>query len=274
MGEENQNTEENNTQGEKTKEMNVNVTVDPTQMTELMTRLKKEEELKEKAQEELKKALGEKDDKTKELEEKAKAHEDAITKLNMIAEKELEAKKTAIMTKAKEFIKDEDRLRIIEEGIKTLEDVKSTEFMMDTLATTLKQGAQEATDLENQTKEANASEDEANRQADPTSQESSGSLPLAGQTSNTGEGYESHAAMIRDLRKRSHSADPEVRAEAEAILKELFRKWVAAVKKDYDNRMPRGIQVEKGPEQPSLREMTREGGAALEKPTKKRTGDE
>jgi len=73
--------------------------------------------------------------------------------------------------------------------------------------------------------------------------------------------YESHEAMIRDLYRRKHSDDPEEAAEADAILDELFKKWSAAVKKRY-GEFAKPIDIERGKEQKSVRELTKKGGAA------------
>lgn len=272
----------------KGKEIVVSATIDSTQMEELVGRLKEAEiKLKDtKAKLDTsttgKEALQEEFDKLKD------EAEDYKNKLTMIGKKKLETKRAAIMEEAKTLIKDEDRLKIIEEGIKTPEDVKATEFLIETLKTTLAEGKkqhEELEDFEKKRKELNAPDtvksmeeltewqktNKTSKDADPISKPSSGTLTLEGQTANTSEGYDSEAAMIRDLRKRSHDKNPEVAAEAKTILRELFRRWTVAVKKDYDNKMRSGIQVTKGEEQASLRDMTLLGGAAREPETKKET---
>jgi len=272
--------------GEK-KDLTITATIDPTQMEDLMGRLKKKELEAEQLAEKLKTATEGKDALQEKLTTVEKDAEDYKNKLSIIAKKKLEVKKAAIMEEAKKHIKDEERLKIIEDGMKTVDDLKGTEFLIDTLKTTLAEGKKQhevLQDFETRKKTLKAPDtiktpeelvewEKANKaliEADPTRRTSSGTLTLEGQTAGSEEGYDSEAAMIRDLRKRSHSKEPEVAAEAKAILKEMFRKWTFAVKKEYDGKVGGKIRIEKGPEQPSVRDMTLEGGAALEKKGEKK----
>jgi chromosome segregation ATPase len=287
---ENQNKPTNNGKGgdDKGNEVVVTATVDTAQMEELMGRLKEKELEAEKLKKDLEAATGDKDTIQKEFDDVKAEAEDYKNKLTIIGKKKLETKKAAIMEKAKTLIKDEERLKIIADGIKTVEDLKGTEFLIETLETTLTEGKKQHEELEafdKKKKELGApdtvkSMDElkewektkkASTDADPTSIPSSGILTLQSQTSDSSEGYDSEAAMIRDLRKRSHDKNPEIAAEAKAILRELFRKWTVAVKKEYEGKMRGGVQVAKGEEQASLRDITLLGGGAREPETKKKT---
>lgn len=272
----------------KGKEMTITATVDPTQMEELIGRLKDAERKLTEKTKELETATTGKEKLQEEFDTLKDEAEDYKNKLTIIGKKKLEAKRTAIMEEAKKYIKDEDRLKIIEEGIKSPEDVKQTEFLIETLKTTLAEGEKqhkELKDFEKKKKELGAPDTvksmkeleewektkETSKDADPTRKPSSGTLTLEGQTAGGGEeGYDSEAAMIRDLRKRSHDKDPEVAAEAKAILKEMFVKWSVAVKKQYEGKMRGGIRIEKGVEQPSLRDITLTGGASREPEVKKK----
>ena len=274
----------------KGKDMTIIATVDTAQMEELVGRLKEKELEAEKLKKDLETATGDKDIIQKEFDDVKAEAEDYKNKLTIIGKKKLESKRTAIMEEAKKYIKDEERLKIIEEGIKTPEDLKGTEFLIETLKTTLTEGKKQHEELENFEKKkkelgapdtVKSMEDlqewqktkTASTDADPTRKQSSGTLTLEGQSSGGEEGYDSEAAMIRDLRKRSHDKNPEVAAEAKAILKELFRKWTVAVKKEYEGKMRGGVRLVKGEEQASLRDITLLGGAAREDETRKKTGD-
>ena len=265
----------------KEKDLTITATIDTKQMEELMGRLKEKELEAQKLAKELETATEGKTTLQKKFDDVKTEAEDYKNKLSIIAKKKLATKKAAIMEEAKKHIKDEDRLKIIEDGIQTVEDLKATEFLIDTLKNALDEGKKQHENLEDfetrkktlkapetvKTPEELAEWEKTNKaviEADPTRKPSSGTLSLAGQTAGNEEGYESEAAMIHDLRKRSHNKDPEIAAEAKQILKEMFRKWTVAVKKEYDGKGGK-IRIAKGAEQPSIREMTLQGGAALEK---------
>lgn len=265
----------------KGKELSITATVDPTQMEEIIGRLKEAETKRDELAEKLKTETGNKDKLQEEYDTLKDEADDYKNKLTIIGKKKLEAKKAAIMDEAKKLIKDPERLKIIEDGIKGPEDVKGTEFLIETLKTTLAEGKKQHEELEAfeaKKKKLGAPDTvksmeelqewvktkETSEGADPTSKPSSGTLTLEGQSAGGEEGYDSEAAMIYDLRKRSHNKDPEVAAEAKAILREMFRKWTVAVKKEYDNKMLGGVKIEKGKEQASIRAITLSGGAARE----------
>jgi len=252
--------------------LDVNVKVDNKTTEELMKIL--EEERKKRL--ELEKKYKEEAERLKQLEEearkKAEEAEDYRAKLAIIAEKEFEKKKSAILEKAK-TVMGEERLKQIEEQLTDPEKLKATEFMVDTLIEAMEklekekqEGGEgdegEGADAgegegENPPKEGEGGEDKDKEKKPPA-----GNVPLSSQqTSGEEGGYESYEAMIKDLYKKKHSADPEEAAEAEAILDELFRKWARAVKKKYEGRIPQGVSVEKE-KQPPVRAITKKGGEA------------
>lgn len=261
---------------EKKEVREIEVNIDTSSMEKLIEQLKEKDAEAKKLGAEVEKQVREKKEIAKSLEEKTAVAEDLEGKLKIIAEKKFNEKKTIIMTAAKELIKDEDRLKKIEEGIKKPEDLKATEFMIETLATAIKEGKEahekvlsdeekkaqeEAAKIEAaKTTDGKTKEDKekAEKAADPVGKGGSGQVSLSQQSGKGGaKEYDTHEAMIRDLRKRQHSEDPEVAAEAEAILDELFRKWGRAVKKSYEGKKYLDIG---GEAQPSLKEMTKKGG--------------
>ena len=239
----------------------VSITIDPKNMEEILRRLKDEEKKSEDLGKELKKAMEDKKTAETSLEEEKTTKEDYENKLKIIAEQKFTEKKGIIMGEAKKLGLDDARLKQIEEGLKTPEDLKQTEFLVQTLAESLAKGAEDHKKLEKK----EGDELEGNKGA-------AGSVSLRPEDvekENTGSGevsYESHAAMIRDLRKKSHSAVPEEAAEAKSILAELFKKWAGAVKKQYEGKAQGGLG-EIGPkdikEQPSLKDITKKGGEVV-----------
>jgi len=261
---------QNQSQSQDKQTLDVNVRVDNKTTEELMRIL--EEEKKKRL--ELEKKYKEEAERLKQLEEEAKKKaeeaEDYRAKLAIIAEKEFEKKKSAILEKAK-TVMDEERLKQIEEQLTDPEKLKATEFMVDTLIEAMEklekekkpeggEGADEGEGAgegegENPPKEGEGGEDKEKKPP-------AGNVPLSSQqTSGEEGGYESYEAMIKDLYKKKHSADPEEAAEAEAILDELFKKWARAVKKRYEGKIPQGISVEKE-KQPPVKAITKKGGEA------------
>jgi len=267
----------------------IEVTVNTSSMEKLIEQLKEKDDEAKRLGAEVEKQVREKKELAKTLGEKTAVAEDLEGKLKIIAQKKFDEKKAIIMKAAKELIKDEDRLKKIEEGIKEPEDLKATEFMIDTLATAIKEGKEaheKVLTAEEKKAQEEAAKIEAGKKAGEKTGEKTGEKVLTaeekkaaekkaevvgtggvGQVSlaqQSGEGgrkeYDTHEAMIRDLRKRQHSEDPEVAAEADAILDELFRKWGRAVKKDYEGR---GKAINVGEKsQPSLKDLTKKGGEA------------
>jgi chromosome segregation ATPase len=250
----------------------IEVSIDTSNLEDIVRRLKEQEEKSAKLTKQLEEATSAKGKVEKELEEKKDEAEEMHTKLTMIAEKEFTSKKNIIMEEAKKLIKDEERLKKIEEGIKDVDDLKATSFMIETLSTAMKEGeAAHKEQLEKEEKEAKAAseeaeeENEAKTDAEPAGKGGAGQATLAQATGGTvRKEYDSNEAMIRDLRRRSHSEDPEIRAEAQAILDELFLKWGRAVRAEYDGRY-RPISVKKK-DQPKISDITKEGGAAMPNP--------
>lgn len=286
------------------RKIDIDVTVDNKQIKDLLKQLGEQDKKSEKLQADLKLALEAKTTAETSLEEEKTLKEDAESKLKLIAEERLNAKRTIIMDKAKELITDEARLKKIQEGMKKAEDVKATEFMIETLASSLEEGerqhkellAKEKLDttrktlLEKYPKSKDKIEGAENLEALEKLGTELGEGAGAGAGAGTGEGtgtgdegaagqarlneaqtgggpttgYDSHQAMVYDLRKRSHSDNPEEAAEASAILDELFRKWSVAVKKQYEGKIPPIDITSEG--QPKIADIVKSGGAA--RPTK------
>ena len=297
-------TETNNTsQGktgseQKSKTQKIEVSVNTGNIEDLIKRLKETEDKSTKLTEQLEKEMEEKKKVKKTLEEKTAEAEDYEGKLKLIAEEKLNAKRQVIMELAKKYIKDEERLKKIEEKMITPENVQATEFMIETLAKAFTEGAaahKELTDEEqkkaeeeakkaaeeakkaaenaNKTDEEKKAEAEAKKAAekaaDPVDKgKGAGQATLAQQSGTTTKReYDSNEAMIRDLRKRSRDSDPEVAAEAQAILDELFYRWGKAIIKDYDGRY-KSMRITKK-DQPLITDMAKEGGAAKPNPKKR-----
>jgi len=272
----------------------IEVSVNTGNIEDIIKRLKEKEDESAKLTKQLNDEMEAKKLVEKSLEEKTAEAEDFNEKLELIAEEKLSAKRKIIMDEAKKYIKDEARLKKIEEKMVKPEDVQATEFMIETLAKAFSEGqAAHQTLTEEEQKKADEeariaaeklaaegkktdAEKEAERLADPVAYAkkygtSAGQATLAQQSGKTtGKEYDSSEAMIRDLRRRSHSVDPEVAAEAKAILDELFLRWGDAVKKEYDGRyIP--IRIEKD-DQPSISDIAKEGGAAMPNPDAKKRG--
>ena len=91
-----------------------------------------------------------------------------------------------------------------------------------------------------------------------------GVTPLTSQQTGTGDKpqtWDSHVAMIQDLRKRARDySDPEGQAMAQATLDELWKKWAKQVKLDYheegrrmkedEQKMPKIKELQRAPPRP------------------------
>jgi vacuolar-type H+-ATPase subunit I/STV1 len=167
----------------------------------------------------------------------------------MISEKELEKKRAVIKEKAKTLIQDEERVKEIEAKLKDPEQVAATEYMLKVLEDQLKKGEEQYKALIDAEKKK---VEEAAKAAASGGAPPAGSAPLnAAQTGTVKTGYDSAEAMVADLRKREHSSDPAIAAEAKIILDELFKKWASAVKSEF-NEM-RGFKGEG--KQPTIEEL-------------------
>jgi len=254
-----------------TEKKKIEISVDTTSMEAVIERLKKKEEEAAKLSTDLEKAMTEKQSLAKTLEEKEAIAEDLEAKLTIIAEKEFNAKKAILMDECKKLVKDAERVKKIEEGIKSPEDLKATQFMLETLNAAMKEGAEAHKKLTEEEEKKTAEEakrleeeKKATSKAEPVGTGAGGQATLAQATgTSVRKEYDSHEAMIRDLRRRSHSDDPEEKAIANAILDELFLKWSHAVKLDYEGK--RGLGEMESTTQPSLHDIQREGGAAMPK---------
>jgi membrane protein involved in colicin uptake len=208
----------------------VTVKVDNEQTRILMEQLKREEEARKKAEEELKKIAEEKTKAEADAKAKGEEAEDLKGKLEIISEKELEKKRAVIREKAKTLIQDEARVKEISDKLKDPEQVAATEYMLKVLEDTLAKGEEQHKKIiEDERKKAEEAAKAAAGTAPPA-----GSAPLNDAQKGGKQGYDSAEAMIVDLRKREHSSDPAVAAEAKAILDELFKKWAGAVKKEFN----------------------------------------
>lgn len=217
-----------------------------------MEQLKREEDARKKAEAELKAKMEEIAKSDIEHKKIAEEAEDYKGKLEMIAEKELEKKRVIVKEKAKTLIQDPERIKEIEAKLKDPEQVAATEYMLKVLEDALNKGEeQHKTMMEAEKKKA---EEAAKAAAASGAQSPAGSAPLNDKQTGTGKtGYDSAEAMVIDLRKREHSSDPAVAAEAKAILDELFKKWASAVKSEF-NEM-RGFKG--AGTQPTIEELQR-----------------
>lgn len=166
--------------------------------------------------------------------------------LKTIAEKEFNAKRDVLMSRVKTVFsrpEDEKRIKEIEEKLndpdKGPENLKQTEYMVGVLDEALQKGKAEseaAKKLEDDKKKAaQAGEKKPAPKGGDTAQLSQEQITGGKQEGEVG--YDSYEAMIHDLRVRARDPrDPAKQAEAEAILKELWKKWATQVKKDFENR--------------------------------------
>lgn len=233
------------------KPQEIKITVDNEQTKNLLDQLKREEEARKKAEADLKAKT---EEQTKEKAEHAKTKEEAEDykgKLEMIAEKELDKKRAVVKEKASKLIQDPERIKEIEAKLKDPEQVAATEYMLKVLEDALNKGEEQHKALLDAEK---AKIEEAAKAAASGGAPPAGSAPLnAAQTGGAKTGYDSAEAMVADLRKREHSSDPVIAAEAKAILDELFKKWATAVKQEF-NEM-RGFRGEG--KQPTIEELQR-----------------
>ena len=296
MSEEKDTKKEDGATAGKSEPQKIEVEVGTKAFQDLMKRLTEKEEEAKKLTKDLQEAMEAKKQVEQTLEEEKTVKEDYEEKLKILTEQKFAEKKKILMDAAKGLVVNAERVKQIEEGIKTPEDLKATEFMLKTLDDAIKAGEkahkrsglletfpdakekietagtmEDLTKLEEELKKlAEQSEKEGpekqarlEKSIEPVGKGGGGQVSLeqqSGQGVFKGKDYESQEAMIRDLYKKQHSGDPEEAAEAKAILDELFRKWSSAVKKKYG---PYGehLELEKK-KQPSLRKITKEGGAA------------
>ena len=251
----------------------IKVTVDTKGTEDILGRLKAKEIEVDSLKVELEKEKEFKKKAETSFEEEKTAKEDYENKLKLIGEKKMTEEREIIMTKAKEVIKDPAKLKEIEEGIKDPESLKATKVMVQTFVDVLAQGEKEHKDQMDKEKQ------EFDKKF-ATQTGGKGNVGLrsedldkekVGGVDDGKVGYESHAAMIRDLRKKSHSDNPEEAAFAKSVLEDLFKKWADAVKKNYEGKAQGGLG-EIGPhnpkEQPSLRDITKRGGESIIEPKK------
>jgi hypothetical protein len=248
------------------------IKVDTGNIEAVLQRMTKIEEENKRLVEEAKKANDEKLATAKTAEEQKKAKDELDAQLKKINEDKLVERQKNLLTKIKEVITDPVKVKEYEDKIKDPTAISGIEYSINTLADVVAQGQKQHEEILKKEKE-----DFEKKLAEKTG--GAGNLPASlnkgeGGSGSVGKGEEfegntlseANANMVRELRKRSHSSDPEVAAKAKAQLEEMMRKWGFAVKKNYENRAMGGLG-EIGPknikEQPSLRKITKMGGEAI-----------
>lgn len=241
-------------QDQKREDTVIHVQVDSEQMKAMLIQLEEEKAKAKKLQEDMDKALADKKVSEEALEKTKTESDDYKSKLEIIAQKEFDKRKAALLEKAKTAIKDEGRLKQIETDLTDPDKLKASEFMIDTLIETLKKGEEETRIAEEERKKA---------ENKGTNAPAGTVLLTPAQTGQSvdgeGEGYDTYVAMVQDLRRKERFGTPEEQAEAKITLDELFKKWCGAVKRKYDGVKGLEHTEEK---QKSVREMTKQGGAA------------
>jgi hypothetical protein len=251
----------------------IEIKVDTGNIEAVLQRMTKIENENKLLLEEAKKAAEEKEKFAKTTEEQNKIKEDLDAQLAKINAEKLAERQKVLMAKVKEVISDPAKVKEYEEKIKDPNAISGIEYSIDTLATVVAQGQKQHEEILKKEKE-----DFDKKLAEKTG--GVGNLPAnlggQGEGGNSGakngeefEGVtmsEANANMVRELRKRSHSSDPEVAAKAKGQIEEMMRKWGVAVKRNYDSKAMGGLG-EIGPknikEQPSLRKITKVGGEAI-----------
>jgi hypothetical protein len=236
----------------KEKEQKLTIEVDrSSEIAKLQEELKRIEAEAKKAKEEAEHLAKEKEAIEQEKANLLSEKEELQGALTTIAEKEYNAKKEAIMKRVKGvFSEDDKRLKDIEEKLndpeKGPENIKEVEFMVGVLEDAMKKGKEEIEKLKK------AEEEKAKQQlaTSPPPAPVGGTTAMLNEKQLTGgkkeeEGYESYEAMIRDLRAKARdTSNPEKQAEAEAILKELFKKWAITLRDDLRKKTNAAPQVE------------------------------
>ena len=272
----NEDKEANQKDGEQGKATEISIKVDRSEeLKDLQSQLKKAEEEKVKAIADLQT----KADELKGVQDEKKSLEDdkgdLEAKMQLIAEAEFVKKREILVTKAKELFRkpdgteDEEKVKKLQDQLtqddsaKATEALKMNQYLIGHLETALVDGAKIEADAkkaeaEKKAKDAKIKKDAGTEQGS----DASGQLPLSNDeqtgvsSSGDPEGWDSHHAMIADLRRRARDPkDPEKQAEAQAQLNELWKKWAKTVRKDYDQG-----KVDYKPEkQKTIRKLHREG---------------
>jgi hypothetical protein len=249
------------------------VTVDTGNIQAVMKRMAEIEQENKRLNDEAKKAAEEKVTISKTIEEQKKSQEELEKQIKANNDAKLAERQRVLLDRVKQVITDPAKVKEYEEKLKDPTAISGIEYSIDTLATVVAEGKKQHEDILKKEKE-----DFEKRLAEKTG--GAGTLPSS---LNSGEGgaggsgdkggeefegatlSEANANMVRELRKRSHSNDPEVAAKAKSQIQEMMRKWGAACKRNYDSQA-QGLG-EVGPksikEQPSLRKITKLGGEAI-----------
>jgi hypothetical protein len=249
------------------------VTVDTGNMEALIGRMKEIEAENKRLVEETKKLAEEKIQSVKTADEQKKAKDELDLQIKKINDEKLAERQKNLLDKIKQVITDPAKVKEYEDKLKEPNAITGIEYSIDTLAKVIADGEkQHAEILKKEKEEFEKKLTEKNGGTGTLPANLNGSEGGSGGTGKGGEQFEgasiseANANMVRELRKRSHSSDPEVAAKAKAQLEELMRQWGFACKKNYESRALGGLG-EIGPknikEQPSLRKITRVGGEAI-----------
>jgi hypothetical protein len=257
------------------KATDITIKVDRSQeIKDLQDQLKKAEDERKKAEDDLQA----KADELKTLADEKKALEedkgDLESKMQLIAEKEFEKKKQILLAKAKKLFitadgkEDEAKVKKLtdqlnqEDSKKSAEALKLNEYLIGHLEEALVKGAEAKQKAKAEQAQKNKDKAQANKDAGTEKgSEAQGQTPLTGEEqtgeqTTEGDSWDSHYAMIADLRRRARDPkDPEKQAEAQAILQELWKKWATTVKKDYGQ----GKMDFKPEKQKTIRQLHKEG---------------
>lgn len=241
--------ENNNQKDGKNNQAQVNVVLDRSaelealqkQLKDIEAESKKQRESAEKLAEE-KKALEQ--EKTNLLSEKEQLEGD----LKLIAEKEFNKKKTALMERVgKAFAPEDKRLKEIESKLndpeKGPDNLKEVEYTMGILEEAMAKGKAEIEAIRKKDDDAKKAAEDAKKAGQAPPPPTGGETAQLNDAQQTGNGkkeevgYDSYEAMISDFVIRARDTrDPAKQAEAEAILKELWKKWAKNVKSDFEKQ--------------------------------------
>jgi hypothetical protein len=243
----------------------IKVTVDTGNIESILKRLSDEEAKSKKLSQELEETKKLQSTTALDLESTKKKEKEYEDSLKKIGEEKLNVQRQIIIDKAKEVIKDPEQIKKIEESVKDPESLRAVTTLVDGVYNAIKQGSKEHEEILKKERE------EFEKKLKENNTNLSGTIPMTDEMkqkelnriANT-KGYDSHPDMIRDIRKRQHSDNPEERAKANTEADELLKRWTSAVKRNFDGKVP---ITEFGPkdikDQPSLRTITKKGGEAI-----------
>jgi len=242
----------------------INVKVDNTGMESIIKRLSEKEEETKRLTKELEDSKKLNSTTNQSLEETKKKELEYQASLKKIEDDNFQTQRKTLLEEAKKYIKDEAQLKKIEESTKDIASLQATKTSMEILFDNIKQGQIEHEEIlkkERETMEKKLKEQEGG----------TGTIPLQDGMKEKelnefakAKGYDSNQDMIRELRRKQHSDNPEEAALATSQLKDMVAQWASWTKRRFDGQVP---QSEIGPkdinEQPSLRAITKKGGEAI-----------